>query len=86
MFGGEHFGSPLRSPERRGESCIHPLCLDSHLYPKVAAPPRYFVYFPLGFANGSSFKGALLIQDHALLVRGAASLGYTHSVDQPGIR
>nr|VFJ56704.1 MAG: hypothetical protein BECKFM1743A_GA0114220_101735 [Candidatus Kentron sp. FM]VFJ57775.1 MAG: hypothetical protein BECKFM1743C_GA0114222_102085 [Candidatus Kentron sp. FM]VFK11725.1 MAG: hypothetical protein BECKFM1743B_GA0114221_102034 [Candidatus Kentron sp. FM] len=27
-----------------------------------------FVYFPLGFANGSSFKGALLIQDHALLV------------------
>nr|VFJ52624.1 MAG: hypothetical protein BECKFM1743A_GA0114220_101051 [Candidatus Kentron sp. FM]VFK09367.1 MAG: hypothetical protein BECKFM1743B_GA0114221_101032 [Candidatus Kentron sp. FM] len=28
----------------------------------------YFVYFPLGFANGSSFKGALLIQDHALLV------------------
>ena len=28
----------------------------------------YFVYFPLGFANESSFKGALLIQDHALLV------------------
>nr|VFJ61317.1 MAG: hypothetical protein BECKFM1743C_GA0114222_102914 [Candidatus Kentron sp. FM] len=27
MFGGEHFGSPLRSPERRGESCIRPLCL-----------------------------------------------------------
>ena len=26
MFGGEHFGSPLRSPERRGESCIRPLC------------------------------------------------------------
>ena len=27
MFGGEHLGSPLRSPERRGESCIRPLCL-----------------------------------------------------------
>ena len=26
MFGGEHLGSPLRSPERRGESCIRPLC------------------------------------------------------------
>nr|VFJ77506.1 MAG: hypothetical protein BECKFM1743A_GA0114220_109951 [Candidatus Kentron sp. FM] len=24
MFGGEHLGSPLRSPERRGESCIRP--------------------------------------------------------------
>nr|VFJ60299.1 MAG: hypothetical protein BECKFM1743A_GA0114220_102604 [Candidatus Kentron sp. FM]VFJ67591.1 MAG: hypothetical protein BECKFM1743C_GA0114222_104595 [Candidatus Kentron sp. FM]VFK12212.1 MAG: hypothetical protein BECKFM1743B_GA0114221_102294 [Candidatus Kentron sp. FM] len=27
MFGGEHLGSLLRSPERRGESCIRPLCL-----------------------------------------------------------
>ena len=26
MFGGEHLGSPLRSPERRGESCIRSLC------------------------------------------------------------
>ncbi|VFN00655.1 MAG: hypothetical protein BECKG1743F_GA0114225_105062 [Candidatus Kentron sp. G] len=26
MFGGEHLGSPVRSPERRGESCIRPLC------------------------------------------------------------
>nr|VFJ49780.1 MAG: hypothetical protein BECKFM1743C_GA0114222_100762 [Candidatus Kentron sp. FM]VFJ55329.1 MAG: hypothetical protein BECKFM1743A_GA0114220_101472 [Candidatus Kentron sp. FM]VFK08620.1 MAG: hypothetical protein BECKFM1743B_GA0114221_100763 [Candidatus Kentron sp. FM] len=69
MFGSEHLGSPLRSPpERRGESCIRPIMPDSPLCPKVAAPPRYFVYFPLGFANGSSFKGALLIQDHALLV------------------
>uniref|UniRef100_A0A450SG86 Uncharacterized protein n=1 Tax=Candidatus Kentrum sp. FM TaxID=2126340 RepID=A0A450SG86_9GAMM len=25
----------------------------------------YFVYFPLGFTNGSNFKGALLIQGHA---------------------
>nr|VFK21831.1 MAG: hypothetical protein BECKFM1743B_GA0114221_108201 [Candidatus Kentron sp. FM] len=24
---GEHLGSPVRSPERRGESCIRPLCL-----------------------------------------------------------
>nr|VFJ48584.1 MAG: hypothetical protein BECKFM1743C_GA0114222_100617 [Candidatus Kentron sp. FM] len=29
---------------------------------------EYFVYFPLGFANGSSFKGALLMQGHASLV------------------
>nr|VFJ57388.1 MAG: hypothetical protein BECKFM1743A_GA0114220_101896 [Candidatus Kentron sp. FM] len=35
--GGEHLGSPLRSPERRGESCIRPLC------PKVAALPRYVI-------------------------------------------
>ncbi|VFM99230.1 MAG: hypothetical protein BECKG1743E_GA0114224_102424, partial [Candidatus Kentron sp. G] len=26
MLGGEHLGSPVRSPERRGESCIRPLC------------------------------------------------------------
>nr|VFJ75654.1 MAG: hypothetical protein BECKFM1743A_GA0114220_108571 [Candidatus Kentron sp. FM] len=26
-MGGEHLGSPVRSPERRGESCIRPLCL-----------------------------------------------------------
>ena len=33
-----------------------------------SASPRlcgYFVYFPLGFTNGSNFKGALLIQCHA---------------------
>ena len=59
---GRTLGFPLRFPERRGESCIRPLC------PKVAAPPRYFVYFPLGFANGSSFKGASLMQGHASLV------------------
>nr|VFJ44383.1 MAG: hypothetical protein BECKFM1743A_GA0114220_1001612 [Candidatus Kentron sp. FM]VFJ63612.1 MAG: hypothetical protein BECKFM1743C_GA0114222_103494 [Candidatus Kentron sp. FM]VFK06501.1 MAG: hypothetical protein BECKFM1743B_GA0114221_1001813 [Candidatus Kentron sp. FM] len=27
MFEGEHLGSPVRSPERTGESCIRPLCL-----------------------------------------------------------
>ncbi|VFM95855.1 MAG: hypothetical protein BECKG1743F_GA0114225_101036 [Candidatus Kentron sp. G] len=26
LFGGEHLGSPVRSPERTGESCIRPLC------------------------------------------------------------
>ena len=26
MFGGEHLGSPYAPPERRGESCIRPLC------------------------------------------------------------
>ena len=26
MLGGEHLGSPVRSPERTGESCIRPLC------------------------------------------------------------
>ena len=62
---GRTLGFPLRSPERRGESCIRPYMLDSPLCPKVVAPPRYFVYFPLGFANGSSFKGALLMQGHA---------------------
>ena len=46
MFGGEHLGSPVRSPERTGESCIRPLCLDSRLCPKVAALPRYVIRIP----------------------------------------
>nr|VFK00298.1 MAG: hypothetical protein BECKLFY1418B_GA0070995_11812 [Candidatus Kentron sp. LFY] len=35
---------------------------------------HYFVYFPLGFTNESSFNGSLLAQDYGLLVRGEASL------------
>ena len=46
MLGGEHLGSPVRSPERTGEFCIRPLCLDSPLCPKVAALPRYVIRIP----------------------------------------
>nr|VFK40121.1 MAG: hypothetical protein BECKSD772F_GA0070984_105315 [Candidatus Kentron sp. SD]VFK45429.1 MAG: hypothetical protein BECKSD772E_GA0070983_105315 [Candidatus Kentron sp. SD] len=33
-----------------------------------------FVYFLLGFANGSGFNGSLLARNHGSLVRGEASL------------
>nr|VFJ48499.1 MAG: hypothetical protein BECKFM1743C_GA0114222_100605 [Candidatus Kentron sp. FM] len=45
-----------------------PIMPDSLLCPKVAAPPRYFVYFPLGFTNESNFKSALLTRNHVSLV------------------
>ena len=35
---------------------------------------HYFVYFPLGFTNGSGFNGPLLARNYASLVRGEASL------------
>ena len=46
MFGGEHLGSSLRSPERRGESRIRPLCPIPPYAQKVAAPPRYVIRIP----------------------------------------
>nr|VFK45648.1 MAG: hypothetical protein BECKSD772F_GA0070984_12411 [Candidatus Kentron sp. SD]VFK49744.1 MAG: hypothetical protein BECKSD772E_GA0070983_12291 [Candidatus Kentron sp. SD]VFK81085.1 MAG: hypothetical protein BECKSD772D_GA0070982_12171 [Candidatus Kentron sp. SD] len=34
----------------------------------------YFVYFPLGFTNGSGFKSGLLTRDHVSKVRGETLL------------
>nr|VFK80459.1 MAG: hypothetical protein BECKSD772D_GA0070982_11171 [Candidatus Kentron sp. SD] len=44
------------------------------IYDNPSAAHSAFVYFPLGFTNESKFKGDLLIQVHASLVRGKASL------------
>ncbi|VFN07448.1 MAG: hypothetical protein BECKG1743D_GA0114223_110642 [Candidatus Kentron sp. G] len=59
-WGGEHLGSPVRSPERTGESCIRPLCpirayaQKLRLYHASTAAPKFG--YPL-LLRPSKFEG-----------------------------
>nr|VFJ57373.1 MAG: hypothetical protein BECKFM1743A_GA0114220_101891 [Candidatus Kentron sp. FM]VFK20164.1 MAG: hypothetical protein BECKFM1743B_GA0114221_106752 [Candidatus Kentron sp. FM] len=44
MLGGEHLGSPVRSPERRGESCIRPYAQKLRLHRAILLS-GHFLFF-----------------------------------------
>nr|VFJ70357.1 MAG: hypothetical protein BECKFM1743A_GA0114220_105441 [Candidatus Kentron sp. FM] len=55
MFGGEHLGSPLRSPERRGESCIRPYAQKLRLHRAILLSVD-FLFFLYAFHAAISIR------------------------------
>nr|VFJ60254.1 MAG: hypothetical protein BECKFM1743C_GA0114222_102687 [Candidatus Kentron sp. FM]VFJ62351.1 MAG: hypothetical protein BECKFM1743A_GA0114220_103051 [Candidatus Kentron sp. FM] len=55
MFGGEHLGSPLRSLERRGESCIRPYAQKLRLHRAILLS-GHFLFFMYAFHAAISIR------------------------------